>query len=155
MLETAEGGLTSTEMGFVQCPWQTPALWNLSWWMGLSDGSTMGTDDETVTNGFPPGWTQLLFAICTVCLLETYFATWTLSSCKKKKNQPQSPAWQRQLPEQETTGLKAVKGTTAASEGVVDLKEWPSEEGDGFSLYTCIYQVSRASEISLDSSVLK
>lgn len=83
--------------------------------------------------------------------METYFATWTLISCKKI----QSPVWQRQLPEQEATELKAQKKTTAVSKGVVDLKEWPSEERNGFSLYTCIYQVSRAAEISLDSSVFR
>lgn len=67
---------------------------------------------------------------------------------------PKSPVWQRQLPEQEATGLKAQKAT-AVSKGGVDLKEWPSEERDGFSLYTCIYQFSRASKISLDSSVFR
>lgn len=74
---------------------------------------------------------------------------------KKEKNTPKSPVWQRQLPELEATGLKAQKKTSAVSKGVGDLKEWPSEKREGFSLYTCIHQVSRAPEISLDSSLFR
>lgn len=56
---------------------------------------------------FLPSRRQLLFAICTACLTEAYFATWTLNSHKK------SPVWQRQLREQDTTGIKVQKRKAA------------------------------------------
>lgn len=77
--------------------------------MGLSEGDTMGTDDETVTNGFPP---QQETAI--VCHLHSMshggiFCNMNTEFTQKKK----SPVWQRQLPEQDTTGIKVEKRTTA------------------------------------------
>lgn len=47
---------------------------------------------------------------------------------QKKK----SPVWQKQLSEQDTTGLKVQKRTTAVSGGAVDPKECLKEGKDDF-----------------------
>lgn len=56
--------------------------------MGVSEGNTMGTSDETVTNGFPPWLETAIVCHLHICLMEAYFVTQTVRAKKKKKKGP-------------------------------------------------------------------
>lgn len=152
MLGTAEGGLNIYRDGICAVSLVNTSTLELVlmngvvWWQ--HNGDCWWNSDKWVSSRLDSAIICQLHSLShgnIFCNMNTEFM---------QKN-PKSPVWQRQLPEQEATGLKAQKRTTAVSRGIADLKEWPSKERDGFSFYTCIYQGSRASEISIYSSVFR